>query len=92
MTAKKYKTEEERKEANREAQRRFARTEKGKKYHLEKGKKWAKKKRETDPEYFKKWQKIEQHISKRTELNYVKKIQKKLGNGLEITKEDLLER
>ena len=57
MTAKKYKTEEERKEANREAQRRFARTEKGKKYNLEKVKKWVKKKRETDPEYFKKFQK-----------------------------------
>jgi len=53
----KYKTEEERKEANREAQRRFARTEKGKKYNLEKVKKWVKKKRETDPEYFKKFQK-----------------------------------
>ena len=57
MTAKKYKTEEERKEANREAQRRFAGTEKGKKYNLEKAKKWAKKKRKTDPEYFKKFQK-----------------------------------
>ena len=53
----KYKTEEERKEANREAQRRFARTEKGKKYNLEKAKKWLEKKRETDPEYFKKFQK-----------------------------------
>ena len=39
MTAKKYKTEEERKEANREAQRRFARTEKGRKYNNEKLKK-----------------------------------------------------
>ena len=57
MTAKKYKTEEERKEANREAQRRFAKTEKGKKYNLGRAKKWLKKKRETDPEYFKKFQK-----------------------------------
>ena len=35
------------------------------KNNLEKAKKWAKKKRETDPEYLKNGKKIEQHISKR---------------------------
>ncbi len=54
---KKYYTLEERRKANREAQRKFARTPKGKKHIYEKLKKWTKKKRETDPEYFKKFQK-----------------------------------
>jgi len=48
---------EKKRKYNREAQKRFAQTEKGKKYLKEKLKKWVKKKKEVDPEYFKKFQK-----------------------------------
>ncbi len=43
----------------REAQKRFYKTEKGKKYFKEKFKKWLNEKRKTDPEYFKKYYKNE---------------------------------
>lgn len=45
---------EEKRRKNREAQRKFSKTEKGKKYIREKYKKWVEKKKEADPNYFKK--------------------------------------
>ena len=48
---------EEKRRKNREAQRKFSKSEKGKKYIREKNKKWLKKKKETDLVYFKKFQK-----------------------------------
>ena len=62
-------TLEQKRKKNREAQKKFYNTQKGKKYALDKYKKWAKKKRTEDPNYFKKYQK------NRTE--YFKKYQAK---------------
>ena len=50
-------TLEQKRKKNREAQKKFYNTKKGKKYTLERYKKWAKKKRAEDPNYFKKFQK-----------------------------------
>jgi len=48
-------TLEEKRAKNREAQRKFAKSEKGKKYNKEKIRKWQKLKKANDPDYFKKY-------------------------------------